>query len=128
VRAALSPEAPSMTGSDAYGTEDRTVAILSYLTFIGFIVAVILYSSRKTQLGAFHLRQALGLFITAVVFYPVSFVLAFIPILGWLAMFIGWVALLVLAIMGFVGAVTGKTNPVPIVGPMYQRWFANAFT
>ena len=119
-----------MTGSDAYATpatEDRTVAILSYLTFIGFIVAIVLNSSRKTQLGSFHLRQALGLIITAIVLYPVSLVLLFIPILGWLAMFVMWMTFLVFVVMGFISAVSGKTTPVPIVGPMYQRWFANAF-
>lgn len=124
------PRHRPMTSSDAYATpatEDRTVAILSYLTFIGFIVAIVLNSSRKTQLGSFHLRQALGLIITAIVLYPVSLFLMFIPILGWLAMFLMWMTFLVLVIMGFISAVSGKTTPVPIVGPMYQRWFANAF-
>ncbi|HEV7839269.1 MAG TPA: DUF4870 domain-containing protein [Gemmatimonadaceae bacterium] len=119
-----------MTSSDAFATpttEDRTVAILSYLTVFGFIIAVVLNSSRKTQLGAFHLRQALGLFLTAIVFYPVTIFLVFIPILGWLAIFVGWMTLLIFAVMGFINAVTGKTTPVPIVGRMYQRWFANAF-
>src|SRR4051812_27953393 len=77
------PRHRPMTSSDAYATatEDRTVAILSYLTVFGFIIAVVLNSSRKTQLGAFHLRQALGLFLTAIVFYPVTIVLVFIPVL-----------------------------------------------
>ena len=41
--------------------EDSTVAILSYITIIGFIVAIILHGNKKTSLGSFHLRQALGL-------------------------------------------------------------------
>jgi hypothetical protein len=40
----------------APAAEDRTVAIVSYLTLIGFVVAILLHSSKKTQLGAFHLR------------------------------------------------------------------------
>ena len=43
--------------------EDRTVAILAYLTLIGFIVAIVLHSNKKTKLGAFHLRQMLGLLL-----------------------------------------------------------------
>ncbi len=40
--------------------EDKTVAIVAYLTLIGFIIAIILNGQKKTALGAFHLRQMLG--------------------------------------------------------------------
>ena len=108
--------------------EDRTVAILSYLTIIGFIVAIVLHGSRKTKIGAFHLRQSLGLVITAIVFWPCTIVLAFIPILGWLAILVGWCALLLFVILGLIGAATGRFTPVPLLGDNYQAWFANAFT
>jgi uncharacterized membrane protein len=108
-------------------TEDRTVAILSYLTFIGFIVAIVLNSSRKTHLGAFHLRQVLGLIITGIVLYPVDVVLLFIPFLGWLAIIVMWGLFAVLVLIGFINAVSGKATPTPIVGSMYQTWFANTF-
>lgn len=45
--------------------EDRTVAILTYLTIIGFIIAIVIHSSKKTALGSFHLRQGLGLIAAA---------------------------------------------------------------
>ncbi|TAG32029.1 MAG: hypothetical protein EAZ36_02685, partial [Verrucomicrobia bacterium] len=83
------------------GAEDRTVAIVSYLTLIGFIVAVVLHSSgKKTALGAFHLRQCLGILITGVVGGMAAFILAFIPIVGWLIMMAIWVGLLAIWIMG----------------------------
>jgi uncharacterized membrane protein len=107
--------------------EDRTVAILSYITLIGFIIAIVLHSSKKTQLGAFHLRQVLGLFVTGVAFGLCVIVLAFIPILGWLAIMVGWLGLLVLVVMGLIGAATGQQKPVPLLGQHYQKWFANAF-
>ena len=44
--------------------EDRTVAILSYITIIGFIIAIVMHSSKKTAIGAYHLRQCLGLLLT----------------------------------------------------------------
>jgi uncharacterized membrane protein len=104
-------------------TEDRTVAIISYLTLLGFVVAIIMHSSKKTQLGAFHLRQALGLFVT----WFATIILVFIPILGWIAMPIVAICLFVFLIMGFIGAVQGTMKPVPILGPYYQKWFAGAF-
>ncbi len=108
-------------------TEDRTVAILSYITIIGFIVAIVIHGNKKTQLGSFHLRQVLGLFVTGVGFWICSIILAFIPVLGWLAILLGWLGFLVLIVMGFISAATGQQKPVPILGVHYQKWFAGAF-
>ena len=107
--------------------EDRTVAILSYITIIGFIIAIVMHGSKKTQLGSFHLRQALGLFVTGVGFGLCVIILAFIPIIGWLAIMVGWLSLLVMVIMGLIGAASGQQKPVPVMGAHYQKWFAGAF-
>ena len=97
-------------------SEDKTVAILSYITLFGFIAAIVIHSNKKTQLGAFHLRQSLGLLLTAF--------LTIIPILGWLlAVFV-----LVMWIMGLISATKGEMKPVPLVGPLYQKWFGTAFS
>lgn len=125
----MSTETPSATPAAATSAaaEDRTVAILSYLTIIGFIVAIILHSNKKTALGAFHLRQTLGLVVTAIAFAIGGIVLAIIPILGWLILLAAWLAFFVFWVMGLIGAATGQQKPVPVVGPLYQKWFANAF-
>jgi len=108
-------------------TEDKTVAIVSYLTLIGFIVAVVMHSSKKTQLGAFHLRQMLGIFLTGIAVVVCEFVLIFIPILGWLRIVALWVSMFVLWLLGLLSAVKGEMKPVPVVGPMYQKWFGTTF-
>lgn len=107
--------------------EDTTVALLSYLTPIGFIVAIVMHSSKKTQLGSYHLRQMLGLILTAIVCWPMNIVLAFIPIIGWLCMMAISIGLLALWIMGLISAINGQQKPTPVVGELYQKWFANAF-
>src|SRR3954470_9791659 len=95
--------------------EDKTIAILAYITLIGFIAAIVMNSSKKTQLGAFHLRQMLGLFLTGIV--------CIIPLLGILiALF-----LFVLWIMGLISAIKGEMKPVPLLGAMYQKGFGTAF-
>lgn len=116
------------TPPPASSGEDRTAAILCYITIIGFIVAIILHSNKKTQLGSFHLRQALGLVLSGLAFGVGAIVLAFIPIIGWLAIMVGWVGLLVLVIIGLIAAINGKQKPVPVLGEKYQQWFANTFT
>ena len=112
----------------APATEDRTVAILSYLTIIGFIVALILHSSKKTALGSFHLRQCLGLIVSAIALSIAGMVLVFIPFIGWLAVLAGWLGFLVLWVMGLIAAASGEQKPVPVLGANYQKWFANTFT
>ena len=43
--------------------QSKVVAIVSYITIIGWIIALILNQSKKTELGSFHVRQALLLWI-----------------------------------------------------------------
>jgi uncharacterized membrane protein len=110
------------------GAEDRTVAIVSYLTLIGFIVAVVLHSSgKKTALGSFHLRQCLGILVTAVVAGVAAVALMFIPIIGWLASMAIYVGLLIIWITGLIAAANGQQKPAPLLGESYQKWFAGAF-
>lgn len=108
-------------------SEDKTVAILSYITLIGFIAAIIIHSNKKTKLGAFHLRQMLGYLLTAIALGIAQIILAFIPILGWIAIFLLWISMLVLWVMGLIAAINGQMKPLPVVGPLYQKWFGNTF-
>lgn len=110
--------------------EDKTPAILAYCTLVGFIVAIIMNSSNKTQIGAYHLRQSLGLFCTAIAVWFGLIALAFIPFLGFLMVFlmpIVWIFILVLVIMGIINAANGQMKPLPLVGSLYEKWFASAF-
>ena len=107
--------------------EDKSVAIVSYLTLIGFIVAIVLHSSKNTRLGAFHLRQVLGCFLTGIAVGLAQFILLFIPILGWLAVFALWISMLVLWVMGLIAAINGQMKPMPVLGPLYQKWFGTTF-
>lgn len=103
--------------------EDKTVAIVAYLTLIGFLVALIIHSNKKTRLGAFHLRQFLGILLTCIA----AGILMIIPILGWFAAIVIDLFMLVCWIIGFVAAINGQMKPVPLVGEMYQKWFGSAF-
>lgn len=114
---------PPVTPAPAPQEEDKTVAIVAYLTLIGFIVAIILHGSKKTKLGAYHLRQSLGLMLTVFV----GGFLNIIPILGQLAFLCIILGGLVLWIIGLIAAVGGQMKPVPLLGAKYQEWFGTAF-
>lgn len=115
------------TSVSPVSTEDKSTAIISYITLIGFIVAIIIHSNKKTRIGSYHLRQSLGLILTAIAFMIGGFVFAFIPVLGWLISLAAWIALLVLWVMGLMAAINGEFKPVPVVGELFQKWFGTAF-
>lgn len=114
---------PSDAVAATAATEDRTVAILSYITILGFIAAIFMHQSHKTPLGAFHLRQMLGIVLTAVA----GAVCGVVPILGWIVWFVVVLGVFVLWLIGLLSALKGETRPVPILGEHYQKWFAGAF-
>ncbi|MBR9853177.1 MAG: YtxH domain-containing protein [Algicola sp.] len=90
----------------------KTVAIVAHLTLIGWIIAIIMNSSNKTELGSFYVRQTLGIFL-------IGFVLGIIPIIniiGILIVFVFW-------IMSLIGAINGNQKPVFLVGEYFQNWF-----
>jgi uncharacterized membrane protein len=114
---------PPVAATTSVATEDKTTAIVSYLTLIGFIAAVIIHGNKKTKLGSFHLRQSLGLILTSIAVGMVWI----IPILGWIVGFVGWIALLVFWVIGLIAAINGQQKPVPLLGEHYQKWFGTAF-
>ena len=103
-------------------TEDNTVAVVAYLTLIGFIIALIIYQNKKTELGAFHLREMLGLLLFAVGLQ----ILSLLPLLG-IIVLLAQIALFVLWLLGFINAINKEKKLLPIVGDLFQRWFATTF-
>ena len=104
----------------------KMVAILSYCTLIGFIIAMVMHSDQKnkSELGVFHIRQALGLFITSFAMMFASFILVFIPVLGWiiaLLINIAYVGVFILWILGLVSAINSEKKLMPVVGQFYQN-------
>jgi uncharacterized membrane protein len=108
-------------------SEDRTIAIVAYITLIGFIVAIILHGNKKTRLGAYHLRQSLGLMLAWVAAFFVTSILAMIPFIGWILGLAIWGGLFVLWLLGLLNAANGQLKPVPYVGVYFEKWFGQAF-
>ena len=110
--------------------EDTTVALLAYITIIGFIIAIVMHSSKKTAVGAYHLRQCLGLFITGLVAWIPCVIISMIPFVNFI-MILVWpllgLTLFAFWIMGLIAAINGQQKPLPVVGEHYQKWFAGAF-
>lgn len=88
----------------------KLVGVLSYITIIGWIVAIVLHSNNRSTFGAFHLRQSLGLFITGLI-------IGWIPVIGWLV----WIVVLAFLVVGLIYAIQEEMKTVPFVGEFYQN-------
>ncbi len=115
-------------------TEDRTVAILAYVTPIlmgvGIVIAILIHNGKKTALGAYHLRQSLGLLVASIVAWVAMMIIGFVPILNMTLLVIApvlWLGFFVFWVMGLISAINGQQKPLPLVGEHFQKWFAGTF-
>lgn len=92
----------------------KNIAIIAHITLIGWIIALVMNNSNKSELGSFYIRQMLGLLILSLVFM-------FIPVIGWILN----ILIFVLWIMSLVGALSGEKKPTPVLGAHFQNWFSS---
>lgn len=90
----------------------RTVAVLSYFTFIGWIIAMLLYGKHHSCYARFHLRQSFGLLIAFAV-------ASLLPLIGWLF------CMLLVPLWGYalLQAILGHKYSVPVLGDLAQQQF-----
>jgi uncharacterized membrane protein len=103
----------------------KIVAILSYCTLIGFIIALVMNGDQKnkSELGVFHIRQSLGIFLTSFAVGFASIILVFIPVLGWLLIMCGYLGIFIFWIMCLIAAINSEKKAVPLLGNFYQNIF-----
>ncbi|HET6558709.1 MAG TPA: hypothetical protein VFG54_15420 [Prolixibacteraceae bacterium] len=90
----------------------KVKSMLAHLTPAGWLLSLLLNNFKKDPVTSFYLRQLLGLYLC-------FFVTRFIPeyfITVWGFIFIFWV-------YSFVGIVKGIEQPIPFMGPLFQKWF-----
>lgn len=102
------------------GNDGKTVAIISYITWIGWIIAYIMHSSNKTSLGAFHLRQSGFIYLASILFSIFTFVDFGVGIIK-LIVGLAQIGLFILWIIGLLGAINGEEKKVPVIGDMAQN-------
>ena len=99
--------------------EGKTWAIVSYFTFVGLIIAIIMNLEKKNPFTFFHIRQMLGLIILLIFSNLVEkYVHSWLGTVFWIVTFVCW-------LYGLVGAIQSKTNVIPVLGPIFQDWFKN---
>ncbi|CAM4090895.1 DUF4870 domain-containing protein [Zobellia nedashkovskayae] len=104
----------------ATSENDKTMAILSYITIIGLVVAFVMNNDKKQEFASYHIRQSVGLCLTGLSLG----IIGMVPILGWIINILGIFVLLYMWVMSLMNALNGKERPAPILGKKYEIWFA----
>lgn len=103
----------------------KTAAIVSYITFIGWLISYFALNKPKSSLANFHLRQNLFLMICAVVFQIIAFTITIaLPLIG-ILFSVASVGFIVLWVMGLIAAINGEEKPMPLIGEKAQELFKN---
>ena len=100
--------------------DGKMIAIISYITVIGTLIAFIMNQNKQNPFASFHIRQAIGIFLVGLV---VNFIQRYtdfgtIDIILAIGVFILW-------IIGLISAIQGEEKTVPLLGEQFQEWFRN---
>lgn len=99
--------------------EGKTMAIISYITLIGTIIAYVMNMEKKNTFAAFHIRQMIGISLFSLVNTYV------VGRFSSMASIVIWVFLVVIWFIGFIAAIQGEEKKIPLVGDLFQDWFQN---
>lgn len=98
--------------------QNKNAAIVAYLTIIGAVIAIFMNNENKSAFASFHIRQALGIFLT---FFALGYPIGYFD--NWMISSAFYVFFFILWIYGFMGALNGEEKKVPLVGDFYQNLF-----
>jgi len=96
----------------------KTVGLIAYFTLIGWIIALVMHNKDKTEFGAFHIRQVLGIMVTGIALSIVASIIG----VSIISMAVN-IVIFALWIIGLIGAAQGEQKPVPVLGEKFQEWF-----
>lgn len=102
-------------------SEGKNIAVISYITIIGLIIAFVMNKDKKDAFAAYHIKQSLGLVATGLALGLVGMV----PFIGWIINILGIFILLYMWVIGIMNAINEKENPVPFLGEKFTSWFKN---
>ena len=98
----------------------HTVAIVAHLTIFGLIYAMVKNHAERSELGAFYIRQSLGITLLGVAGY---FIRDSFGAMGGPAGGVISIAVVVFWVISFISALKGEEKIVPLLGEYFQDWF-----
>jgi len=103
---------------EANSQDGKTAALVSHFTLVGCLIAITMNLEPKNAYARFYIRQSFGFHI---LFHAIILFLNYTPIpYAWEVIFLLFVALWIYT---FSGVVTNSKKQIPLVGPLFQKWF-----
>jgi uncharacterized membrane protein len=101
--------------------KSKDTALIAYLTIIGTVIAIFMNKDEsKNEFASFHIRQALGLFLS---FFLLGYFIGYFD--SWTMTSAFYIFYFILWIYGFLGALQGEKRELPLVGKFFQASFKN---
>lgn len=100
--------------------EGKNIAIVSYITIIGAVIAIFMNSDKKDPFASFHIRQALGIFAS---FFLIGYFIGYFD--SWMISSAFYIFYFILWVFGFVAALQGEYKEVPLLGAQFQKIFSS---
>ena len=91
-----------------------------FLTWLGFLIVFL--TNKEDHYAMHYAKQGLVLGISWIALSVVGFILAFVPIIGWLLSTILWIGLFVAWIIGIVYSLSGEEKDIPIIGKIARKF------
>ena len=95
----------------------KALAIITYITLIGWIIAFALNNKQKNLLVSYHQRQSLGI---QLIYFSTAFLISLTTLANLQVLFLG---VFILMIIGISNARNQKMKPLPMVGNYFEKWF-----
>lgn len=105
---AFAPATPPGSGN---GDQHKALAIIGYIFPILFFIPL-LTDAKTNPYARFHANQQLLLLLLGIAITVVNI----IPLLGQLIFAIGWIVMIIFAIIGIINAAQGNMKPLPVIG------------
>lgn len=101
----------------------KTGNAMAVLAYLGILIIIPFVTEVKNDpFVKYHLKQGLALIIAEVVGWIIAAFIGWIPVLGWLIVFLFWIACLVLTIIGIINVLNGQEKELPWIG-QYAKSF-----
>jgi uncharacterized membrane protein len=103
------------------GLSENAAGALAYVTVIPAIIFLLVEPYNKNPYIKFHAWQSVFFSIACVGLWVLDVILAMIPILGWIAMAIIGLGVIVLWIILVMKALSGNKFMLPVIGALAEK-------
>lgn len=100
--------------------EGKNIVIISHITIIGTIIALIMNNDIKNPFASFYIRQTLGIFL---LFFALGYPVGLFD--SWMISSSLYIFIFILWAYSFISALQGQMNLIPILGAFFQKFFKN---